>query len=84
MIKLLFGKADAQQCLVLVDLLGGHNMPLLDRSRSWQLLLSSNENRFGGDESPPFVQPEVRVFQSLQGVVRRNLANSPNDVLRFD
>jgi maltooligosyltrehalose trehalohydrolase len=68
MIELLFGKTDAQQCLVLVDLLGGHSMPLLDRSRSWQLLLSSNEKRFGGHESPPFAQPEVRVFQSVQGI----------------
>ena len=67
MIKLLFGKTDTQQCLVLVDLLGGHSMPLLDRSRFWQPLLSSNEKRFGGDESPPFAQPEVRVFQSVQG-----------------
>ena len=66
MIELLFGKTDAQQCLVLVDLLGGHGVPLLDRSRSWQLLLSSNEKRFGGDESAAFAQPEVRVFQSVQ------------------
>ena len=64
-IRLLFGKSGAEQCLVLADLVGGHTMPQLDHKGDWQLLLSSNESRFGGDEAPAFTQPEVRVFRSL-------------------
>ena len=63
-IQLVFGKAGTEQCLVLVDLIGGDGRPKLDRGHEWHLLLSSNEKRFGGEESEPFAQPEVRVFRS--------------------
>jgi len=63
-IELVFGKAGAEQCLLLVDLLGGHHLPSLGHGRTWELLLSSNEKRFGGDEAPPFAQPEVRAYRA--------------------
>ena len=65
MIQLLFGKTEAERYLVQVDLIGGRRPPPLERSQDWQLILGSNEKRFGGDDSAPFAQPEVRVFQSL-------------------
>jgi maltooligosyltrehalose trehalohydrolase len=64
-IMLLFGKASDDQCLVLIDLVGGHEMPPLDIVRSWHPLLSTNEARFGGDDPAPFAQPEVRVLRAL-------------------
>ena len=64
-IMMLFGKSADDQCLVLVDLVGGHAMPPLDIVRSWQPLVSSNEARFGGDDSAPFTQPEVRVLRAV-------------------
>jgi maltooligosyltrehalose trehalohydrolase len=64
MIELVFGKAGAEQCVVRVDLIGGHDSPRFEASRTWELLLSSNENRFGGDDAPPFAQPEVRVYRA--------------------
>ena len=51
---------------MLVDLIGGHGRPKLDRLHAWHLLLSSNEKRFGGEDSDPFAQPEVRVFRKGQ------------------
>ncbi len=63
-VRLLFGKAGSEQCLILADLAGGHRAPELDRTRVWNLLLSSNEKRFGGEDSIPFSEPEVRVFQT--------------------
>jgi maltooligosyltrehalose trehalohydrolase len=63
-IELVFGKVETEQCFVLVDLLGRHPMPSLEGSRKCELLLSSNEKRFGGDDAPPFAQPEVRVYRA--------------------
>ncbi|MEO7167606.1 MAG: malto-oligosyltrehalose trehalohydrolase [Chthoniobacterales bacterium] len=60
-IRLVFGVGTAEQCLVLADLVGGHARPELEGA--WELALSSNETRFGGDEAAPFTQPEVRVFR---------------------
>ena len=51
--------------LILADLAGGHRAPKLDRTRVWQPLLSSNEKRFGGEDSMPFSEPEVRVFRAV-------------------
>jgi maltooligosyltrehalose trehalohydrolase len=64
-IMILFGKASTDQCLVLVDLVGGHAMPSLDIMPGWLPLISSNETRFGGDNAAPFAQPEVRVLRSV-------------------
>lgn len=64
-IRLLFGKPEGAQCLVLADLVGGHTMPRLDKTRDWQPLLASNEERFGGNDGPPFSQPEVRVLEAV-------------------
>ncbi|MDQ3200210.1 MAG: DUF3459 domain-containing protein, partial [Verrucomicrobiota bacterium] len=63
-IQLLFGESEAERCLVLIDLVGGHAMPQLAESGDWKLLLSSNETRFGGSDGAPFGQPEVRVLQA--------------------
>jgi hypothetical protein len=62
---MLFGKSSSDQCLVLVDLVGGHAMPPLDIVRSWRPLISSNEKRFGGDDGAPFAQPEVLALRSV-------------------
>ena len=64
-LRLLFGESEGAQCLVLADLVGGHTMPRLDKTRDWQPLLSSNEKRFGGNDGPPFSQPEVRVLEAV-------------------
>ncbi len=63
-IRLLFGHPDGEQCLVLADLVGGHAMPPLDERREWELLLSSNEQRFGGQTEAPFALPELRVLRA--------------------
>lgn len=65
LIQVRFGRPDSEQCLVVVNLVGGHAAPSLD---GWELRLSTNEKRFGGDESAPFAQPEVRVFRALSSV----------------
>ena len=64
-VRLLFGKSGSEQCLILADLVGGHRAPELDKTRVWNPLLSSNEKRFGGEDSIPFSEPEVRVFRTV-------------------
>jgi maltooligosyltrehalose trehalohydrolase len=64
-VRLLFGKSGSRQCLILADLVGGHRLPQLDKTRVWQALLSSNERRFGGEDPVPFSEPEVRVFGTV-------------------
>ncbi len=66
-LRLRFGKGQAEQWLILADLTGSHNMPPLEQERSWELVLSSNETRFGGEEGPAFAQPEVRVLRLTTG-----------------
>ena len=61
-VKLVYGNAPTDQCLIAVDLIGDHQNPFDDNH--WQLLLSTNEGRFGGDDGAPFAQPETRVLQS--------------------
>ena len=56
---------DRSNILILADLVGGHRAPKLDKTRVWQPLLSSNEKRFGGEDSMPFSEPEVRVFRAV-------------------
>ena len=64
-VRLLYGKSGSEQFLILANLAGGQGLPELDRTRNWQALLSSNEKRFGGDDSLPFSEPEVRVFRTV-------------------
>jgi maltooligosyltrehalose trehalohydrolase len=64
-VRLLFGKSGSEQYLILADLAGGHRAPKLDSTRAWQPHLSSNEKRFGGEDSVPFSEPEVRVFRTV-------------------
>ncbi len=61
-VQLLFRGGGADEIAVLVDLKGGHADPL-EGNQQWQLLLSTNEPRFGGTGSPLFAEPEVRVLQ---------------------
>lgn len=58
-----FGDPEGERWLILADLTGGHGMPRLEKEESWELVLSSNEARFGGNEGPPFAEPEVRVLR---------------------
>ena len=64
-VRLLFGKSGSEQRMILADLKGGHGAPKPDQTRIWQLLLSSNEKRFGGDDLAPFSEPEVRVYRTV-------------------
>ena len=61
-VRVLFGKSDAAQVLVLADLIGGHDCEFVE-NEEWPLLLSTNERRFGGEADPSFAQPEVQVRQ---------------------
>jgi hypothetical protein len=58
------------QCLVLSDLRGGQAMPGLEATalapifgRAWRRLLSSNEARFGGDET--IAAPATLIFEAI-------------------
>ncbi len=71
-VALLFGRAGEYECCVATDLVGGHAAPTMDDpqfapggAREWQLLLSSNETRFGGAGEPPFTVPTTLVFEAL-------------------
>jgi len=66
LVRLLFGKQGAERWLIVADLKGKEReMSLEDETRSWQLVLSTNERRFGGEEGPAFCQPEVRVLRTI-------------------
>ncbi|MEO8439388.1 MAG: malto-oligosyltrehalose trehalohydrolase [Spartobacteria bacterium] len=67
-LQLIFGRAGSEQCLVVADLVGGHARPPTGPDYNWELRLSSNENRFGGEASTTFEGPEVRVFRAAQSV----------------
>ncbi|MGH8164843.1 MAG: DUF3459 domain-containing protein, partial [Rhodanobacteraceae bacterium] len=61
-VRLLYENAEAVPCLIAVDLVGGHQNRF-DENR-WQILLSTNEPRFGGDGAAPFAQAEARVLRA--------------------
>ncbi len=71
-VALLFGRPGEYSCAVVIDLLGGHATPNWEEARlvpgggrAWQLLLSSNETRFGGDEAAPFSVPTTLVLEAV-------------------
>ncbi len=71
MLAILYGQPAEFQLAVMVDLVGGHQMPSLDDERlapggrrDWVPLLSSNEARFGGDGELPFAIPTTMVFEA--------------------
>ncbi len=66
-LQLGFGKEGSEKWFILADLVGGHCMPTLENMGSWQLVLSSNEARFGGDDGPAFAEPEVRILRLTKG-----------------
>jgi maltooligosyltrehalose trehalohydrolase len=70
-VRLIIGRSGGEQWLVLADLIGCHSLSSLEGEPFWQLIFSSNEERFGGQPGPAFAQPEVRVLRSLPS---RNLA----------
>lgn len=60
-----FGAGSDCQCLVLCDLAGGHDYPeagMAELPGKWRQVLSSNDERFGGDDAPPFSIPTTIVF----------------------
>jgi maltooligosyltrehalose trehalohydrolase len=61
-VRLIFGVERTEEVMILADLLGGHDGSFV-REDEWQILLSTNEARFGGDVATPFSQPEVRVLK---------------------
>lgn len=71
-VALVFDRAACPTCVLLVDLIGGHKMPELEEKgiapgagRIWQSLLSSNEPRFGGDNTAPFSSPTTLFLQAV-------------------
>ena len=64
LVRLIFGDEQTDEVMILSDLLGGHDGSFVRRDE-WELLLSTNEARFGGDASTPFSQPEVCVLKRL-------------------
>jgi maltooligosyltrehalose trehalohydrolase len=67
-LRIIFGRSEGEQWLILADLIGAHSMPLFENDQSWRLVLSSNEKRFGGDGGPAFAQAEVRIFRLTNAV----------------
>jgi maltooligosyltrehalose trehalohydrolase len=70
-IAILFGRAGEFSLAVISDLAGRHSMPNLDdprlvpgAGRDWCPLLSSNEERFGGDGSVTFAEAATMVFEA--------------------
>jgi maltooligosyltrehalose trehalohydrolase len=61
---ILSAEKESNRCLVLIDLIGGHEFPNLESlgKQPWKPLLSSNEVRFGGTEVPEFSIPTVVVL----------------------
>ena len=57
----------AHDCLVMCDLRGGHPMP--ERTpppgRAWRVLISSEENRFGGEGAAAFTVPMTLVLEAV-------------------
>lgn len=71
-VAIVLGLHDPARCLIIIDLIGGHEMPQIDKEflqplarNRWELILSSDETRFGGTDSAPFVVPATLVFQSV-------------------
>ncbi|MFN2509128.1 MAG: malto-oligosyltrehalose trehalohydrolase [Chthoniobacterales bacterium] len=71
-VALLFGRQGEYSCLLLADLIGGHEIPALDDARltpgsgrDWQPLLSSNELRFGGGDASPFSEPTTLLLEAV-------------------
>jgi maltooligosyltrehalose trehalohydrolase len=69
-VAILFGRVGEFRCAVISDLVGGHSMPSLDDERlapgggrDWLPLLSSNDDRFGGD-GERFSVPTTMVFEA--------------------
>lgn len=62
-VRLLFGRGEKDECLVTADLRGGRVNSATAES-GWELLLSTNETRFGGDVAAT-AEPEVRLFRKL-------------------
>ncbi len=62
-LRMIFGRAGAEQWMVVAGFAGGQKMPPLENRDAWELVLSSNEARFGGEGGPAFEQPEVQVLR---------------------
>jgi maltooligosyltrehalose trehalohydrolase len=69
-VAILFGRVGEFRCAVISDLVGGHPMPNLDDGRlapgggrDWEPLMSSNDDRFGGD-GERFTVPTTMVFEA--------------------
>ena len=68
-VAILYGKPGEFRLAVIIDLVGGHQMPNLNDERlapgggrDWVPLLSSNEARFGGEGEISFEAPTTLVF----------------------
>jgi maltooligosyltrehalose trehalohydrolase len=71
-VAIFFGEPGRYDLAVLVDLVGGHAMPNLDRprmtpgeGRDWRQVLSSNEPRFGGTDGADFSSPTTLILEAI-------------------
>ncbi len=64
-VEIVFGLTSKEKCKIVIDLVGGREGSLPNDSE-WELLLSTNEKRFGGDEFAALIQPEVRVLWKVE------------------
>jgi maltooligosyltrehalose trehalohydrolase len=71
-IAILFGRQGEWKLAVVANLLGGDASPNMDderltpgEGRDWRQILSSNEKRFGGEDSPSPGQPITTVFEAV-------------------
>lgn len=71
-VAIVYGAPERYDLAVLADLSGGHPMPQLSErqfaagaGRSWQALLSTNEERFGGGGVSDVTEPSTAVFAAV-------------------
>jgi maltooligosyltrehalose trehalohydrolase len=68
-ISLLFGSSGNEQWLVVANLKGDAKIePAREDNGAWELVLSTNESRFGGSLESSSSQPETRIFRRVQVV----------------
>ncbi len=53
-----------QRLAIITDLVGGHARPSMNDGREWREVLSSNDERFGGNGSPDFAEPTTLVIEA--------------------
>jgi maltooligosyltrehalose trehalohydrolase len=62
-VGIVFSEQEPNACVILIDLIGNHEPLSLEQlGRRWRIVLSSNDQRFGGDGAADFSVPTVLVL----------------------